>query len=174
MRVEPQQVVEENTCLHEERGRFGAPKGRVRGTLTMRRPEGETQAMLHALVEQEPGLSVDVVAARMGLSSSTAAYHVRHLCRERRLVAERFGRALALFPANRGWTPERRNEAMLPPLVRQVVAAIGGEELRARELAARLPSAGVRSVQEAVRMAVRLGLLQRTQYGKYARVASEG
>lgn len=72
------------------------------------------RAAAYRFVREAPGASVSDVADALGVDHSTAAYHLRRLEREGRVVAQHVGRVRAHVPNGEGWCPYLRR--VLPRL----------------------------------------------------------
>lgn len=66
------------------------------------------------MVRENPGVSVTDVAEALDVDHSTAAYHLRRLEREQRIVGQRVGRVRAHVANGEGWCPYLRR--VLPRL----------------------------------------------------------
>lgn len=72
------------------------------------------RAAAYRLVRDQPGATVADVARALDIDHSTAAYHLRRLERQDRIVAERVGRVRSHVANGDGWCPYLRR--VLPRL----------------------------------------------------------
>lgn len=121
------------------------------------------------LLRTQHGLSTRAVAKGVGVTESTADYHLRRLRREQRVLAEEAGREVRWFATPCGLCPVLRQAipAMRRAPVASVALALSEWPLTSRAVAER---AGVPlgQTRQALPLLERIGIVERSRTGRVA------
>ena len=133
----------------------------------MRDPPQVAHAIL-ALLDAQPGLRAPAIARRLGVHTSTAAYHLARLERRRLVVRERVGPATAYFRMGAGLCrTARRVRARLTPASRSALQlAVRGGLVTPRAI--REAGHSRSATRHALALLTRSGALLRVDRGLYA------
>ncbi|HWH07791.1 MAG TPA: winged helix-turn-helix transcriptional regulator [Candidatus Thermoplasmatota archaeon] len=120
-----------------------------------------------ALLDHEPGASTRKVAHALAVDDSTAAYHLRRLRREGKVVEQRQGRERCWYNAGRGMCPVLRQA--VPALRREETARVAqalGETPQPATWIARAAGVPLGQVRWALLVLEKAGLVARSSLGR--------
>lgn len=126
------------------------------------------RARAYRFVRENPGATVTDVAEAMDVDHSTAAYHLRELERDRRIVAERVGRVRSHVANGEGFCPFMRKvlPRLRPAGARPVLEALLDRAvLRVADAASRGVDPG--QARWALKRLREVGLVEKVGHGRY-------
>lgn len=137
---------------------LGVPTEVRQRSLTALSLNHPAQLAIQRLAQEQPGLNIHELAARLALSRSATRYHLRSLVRSGKILTKRQGHHLLHFPGNMNASQRTAVSLLRINSVRLVVEKlVATPTIQPAPLAAEL-GVSARSVRRSIKMLVRAGL----------------